>query len=628
MMPKFFYTLLIAQARDNSRLPVSFYYPAMIFIRFLPVFFLLLFSGAGTKAEQLDSIRVNTLHSIDSLKNVLAKAGNRTQRCDLLHKIGLNYLTINPEIALLYLNLGYKLTDTSDHIMMVRYLNERGSAYQLLHDFQRALNLRFQALRITDAYQLEAQRADVLNNIAGTYMEIKQYELAEKIFNNVLALRLKNHQYQDLSLLYNNLGATAGMQGHSYKCIFYCQKAIEAHEKYSSRSGPHLPYINTGDAYMSLNQPEQARIFYTKALQTATNMEDMVDCYRAMGDLAMKENNPRQAIGYFLKAEKTADENNIKRMLSELYENLAAAYQQTGDLKQALAYKEKLIAMMDRTFDEKITRQMNEMQVKYEADKKDKQIETLNKDRQISRARVEKRNLLIAVLACVVIAGIMVSRNIVLKQRVRNKHLSAEKALIENDNMKLQKENVEARYEVLKSKTNPHFLFNSLSTLASVLGENPLLAMEFIERFSELYRSILRTESLSLVALKEEMKTVENYLYLQKVRFEDNLVLDIQTNPALNFYKVPPFSVQMVVENAIKHNVLSDSRKLVIRIRTENDSLVVENNLQKRYSEVASTGIGQENIKDRYKLITKRTPVFIKSESTYLVRLPLLKEDA
>ncbi len=590
----------------------------------------LLFAVFILKAEQLTNIQIQSNHIIDSLKKELLTAKSQTQTARLLLQIGGCYETINPESSIQYYNKALSIIGPAEVELNIKLLNAKGSAYQLLHDFSSAIFLRFQALRIAEKYHEEGLRADVLNNLGSTYIEIKQYALAEKIFKKILDIRIKNHQNKDLALLYTNMGALAGLQGQPKLSVYYCTKAIDVHKQFPSKMGLHLPFINMGDAYMQLNRLQDAKLCYGRALSEAKNMEDLVDCYRAMGEVCLRENRTKEALNYFLKAENLATESNLKRMFLDLYKAISQIYVKLNDLEKALEYKEKYISLMNDAFNERVTRQMNEMQVKYEAEKKDKQIEALNKDTEIAQARIEKeqlkRNLILLIFTFILVIGIVVARNSVLKQRIHNKHLKAEKALIENDNVKLLKENAEAKYEVLKSKINPHFLFNSLSTLASIMNDKPKLALEFIERFSELYRVILQTENLKLVTLKDEMRVVENYLYLQKVRFEDNLILNLDVGSKMYKYSVPPFCIQMVVENAIKHNTISDNRKLTIELHIEDDSIVIQNNLQKKFSQIVSTGIGQENIKERYKLVTKRPPIFFKTHTAYIVKLPLVKE--
>jgi two-component system LytT family sensor kinase len=220
--------------------------------------------------------------------------------------------------------------------------------------------------------------------------------------------------------------------------------------------------------------------------------------------------------------------------------------------------------------------------------------------------------------------SVVIGRNIVLKQRVKNKILSEKNSLMEKDNVKLLHENVEAKYEVLKSKTDPHFLFNNLTVLSSLIIKDQYIAIEYVEHFSELYRMILKTGEQKLVRLEEEMKLVEHYLYVQKVWYKELLQIRIDINEQYADHLIPSFAIQMLVENVLKHNLIADDAPLWISIQVMDGDIVVKNNLQKKRTSIVSTFVGQKNITERYKLVSESVPAFIETETEYIARVPLL----
>jgi hypothetical protein len=154
-----------------------------------------------------------------------------------------------------------------------------------------------------------------------------------------------------------------------------------------------------------------------------------------------------------------------------------------------------------------------------------------------------------------------------------------------NLSLKLKKDNLEARYETLKSQLNPHFLFNSLNTLISYLYDNPK-ATDYVLNLSDFLRCVLKNQDKTVITLKEELETCEMYLFLQNSRFGSNLEWKIDLRDDLLETFVAPLSIQMLLENAIKHNIISKDNKLMITIGQEkNDYLYVSNNLQKKISE-------------------------------------------
>ncbi|MEK6478198.1 histidine kinase [Catalinimonas sp. 4WD22] len=196
-------------------------------------------------------------------------------------------------------------------------------------------------------------------------------------------------------------------------------------------------------------------------------------------------------------------------------------------------------------------------------------------------------------------------------------------SLIESE--RLQKEHLRTQYEALKNQVNPHFLFNSLNTLSSLVHTNPDLAEEFIDEFARFYRYILEIKDKSLVSLEEELSMMESYVYLQKIRFGNALIIKNSIEPEHMHHKLPPLSLQILVENAIKHNVLSADQPLIIQLEVANHCLRIINNLQKREENIYSTGIGIYNLKEKYRILTTATPEFYPEEARYIASIPLLQ---
>ena len=189
---------------------------------------------------------------------------------------------------------------------------------------------------------------------------------------------------------------------------------------------------------------------------------------------------------------------------------------------------------------------------------------------------------------------------------------------------KLKREQLALQYETLKSQVNPHFLFNNLNSLTSLISTNPDKAIDFVKKLSEVYRYVLDQKDHELVALETELKFLESYIFLQKIRFETNLNVQINVNPGK--FKVIPLSVQMLVENAIKHNEISDKNPLSICIySTADDYLIVENQLQKKSGSEGS-GSGIQNIKDQYEFFTSKKVIISENTEKFIVSIPLLTD--
>jgi hypothetical protein len=190
--------------------------------------------------------------------------------------------------------------------------------------------------------------------------------------------------------------------------------------------------------------------------------------------------------------------------------------------------------------------------------------------------------------------------------------------------LKLQKETLSSQFEALKSQIDPHFLFNNFSTLASIIEESGITAVSFVQELSKVYRYVLQTRSSTLVPLKEELDFIQSYRFLMSKRFGDNLSITLTVPETAQALQVMPFSLQLMVENAIKHNIISAKKPLRIRIDVCNDYLVVTNNLQKKNTPVQSTHIGLDNIRTRYGLMTNRDVRVIETAAEFRVEIPLI----
>jgi hypothetical protein len=190
----------------------------------------------------------------------------------------------------------------------------------------------------------------------------------------------------------------------------------------------------------------------------------------------------------------------------------------------------------------------------------------------------------------------------------------------------LEKENVISQYETLKTQINPHFLFNTLNTLTTLIEEDPKKAVGYVDKTADFLRSILGMKDKEVITLEEEVRIVETFYFLQKERFGNNLHLEIHLSPASMKRVIPPLVLQMLIENAIKHNVISVEKPLHVSVRDEGGTLIiVENNLQIKKQEKPSSGIGLQNIKNRYQFLTDHQIHIIETPDRFTVKVPLLE---
>jgi len=191
----------------------------------------------------------------------------------------------------------------------------------------------------------------------------------------------------------------------------------------------------------------------------------------------------------------------------------------------------------------------------------------------------------------------------------------------------LEKELSQVKFEVLKNQINPHFMFNSLNVLSGLVENDPEKAQQFIDEFSLIYRYVLETIEKPVVSLNKELKFIRSYIFLQQIRYGENLEVNISVPAEYLQYLLPPLSLQIVLENAIKHNAISSSKPLRIELFYDQSYVWVRNNIQARISSAFSSGLGQKNLCKRYALITEMQPEFIVETHHYLVKLPMIKNE-
>ena len=188
---------------------------------------------------------------------------------------------------------------------------------------------------------------------------------------------------------------------------------------------------------------------------------------------------------------------------------------------------------------------------------------------------------------------------------------------------KLKREKLAIEYEALKNQVNPHFLFNSLTALSSLVYKDQQKAVTFIREFSNVFRYVLESREKEVVDFATEKKLLESVSYLNRIRYEDSLQIQINLSDATDKYIIP-MALQMLLENAIKHNSISVNKPLKVEIMEEEGYVVVKNNLQPKKSEIVSNKIGLENIKSRYKYLSDKNVLVEISNEEFIVKIPVL----
>ena len=187
---------------------------------------------------------------------------------------------------------------------------------------------------------------------------------------------------------------------------------------------------------------------------------------------------------------------------------------------------------------------------------------------------------------------------------------------------------VQAQLDALQNRAQPHFFFNTLNTLRDIIDQNSKKeAKQFVDKLSEIYRFLLESSTMNLTSLQKELKFSKAYIHVQKERFGENLQLNWNIPESKLDLMIVPMGLQLLLENAIKHNVISKSKPLEININIESDSIVVSNRIQKKSTQLPSTKMGLKNIEKRYQLISSKSVEIVNEGHEFSVSLPLLKNN-
>lgn len=192
-----------------------------------------------------------------------------------------------------------------------------------------------------------------------------------------------------------------------------------------------------------------------------------------------------------------------------------------------------------------------------------------------------------------------------------------------------QKETIRAELTTLKNHLDPHFLFNNLNILSSLISIDTELSQTYLEKFADVYRNILKSSKEELVTLNDELRFIASYLYLLEIRFEDTIQTFIDIESASHTKYIPPLTLQMLIENAIKHNAISEVRPLKIHISSQNGYLTIKNGLREKKVDTRNSGkSGLENIKKRYSYFTDKEVQVFKNPDNFIVKIPLIDLEA
>lgn len=533
---------------------------------------------------------------------------------------------------IMQLSIRYRL-----HNAYARTLDAMGliRRYQGKHD--QAIAYHLQSLRISDSLSLCEEAVNTLINIGSFYSNSGRYAEAHYYYNTALAK--VGTDTSGLVRIWHNIAVLYDYEGDQPRAIQLLLYVIPIMERRSDKETLAHAYHSLAVAYGMTGNYKMSETYELKTLSLEPYLGPSLTIGRAAISLASLYIDSRRAdaaVPYLEKGRIIAQQFSDGQMLLIYYINAANLAKITGKEQVAIVQLEKYIALKDSISSASQQKLIAETEARYKLEKKEQELNLLRTRDELAQEQLRGSRLWFSVLAVAILLLASLTVAFIINSRLKTKAatllaiekrvMELEKERLQKQNQLLQKENIFAQFETLKNQVNPHFLFNSFTALASLIPQDEKKALAFTNEFSNLFRSILEIKDKHVITLQEELKLVNSYLYLQKIRFDESLRVDMHIAGDLCNRFLPPFSLQLLVENAVKHNIITREKPLAIFIGTEDGWLVVKNNLQQRKNAVYSTNTGLQNIKSRYSLVSDVQPEFIITDSFYIARLPLISD--
>jgi tetratricopeptide (TPR) repeat protein len=503
--------------------------------------------------------------------------------------------------------------------------NNIGLIYREKGDNRKALEYYEKYLKIGEELQNNDILSAAFNNLGTLYSDQANYKKALEYYRKGLVFAEKLGDKYGIALAYNNIGSIYYNQKIYTDGLEYYHKSLGLRQEIGDHRGVGLTYNNIGLIYQEQKDFPIAFEYYQKALAIHQQLGDkpsLASTYYSLGTLFTGQKAYPKAVAWCAKGLAISEEIGALRPARNACNCLYEAYKGMGNSVKALAWHERYVAVNDSLQKEETNQRLDQMEFE-----KEMLTDSLMREEEKQKIRIsyqldlnkktQTRNLILVVsIAILLLALVFLSRMLYFQKRSEG---------LQDKTQLLEKQQLINEIDLLKTQVNPHFLFNSLSILSSLVHVNADLSEQFIEQLARSYRYILEQKDQALVTLRTELEFIQSYAFLLKIRFDNKFDLRINLpEDLLDKYKVAPLTLQLLVENAVKHNRMSAQEPLVVDVLVEGDFLVVKNPLRVRPQRESSTGTGLNNIINRYALLTDRPVRAGECEDEFVVRVPLI----
>lgn len=630
----------------------------------------------------LDTVKSQDASLIPGLLNELNNAKSDSVRVEIYRKLSFNYSTSNPDRGIYYgkqglvvaLKIKYKkgigdcynsigwcycrkgdykeakenlvlAVNTFKEIGNNCYLNipygNLGSMYYTMGNYAESLHYTLLSVKLNEGCPDEGFSSVKIYSIGIIYNAQKDFKKAIGYFNEALAIDLKNKNLPKAALNYNGLGnAYLGLKDYT-KAISYFMMAKKLYEQYNNLNGLGFIHESLGSVFLeqkkyhdALKNYHIAKDYFIKINSTTDIIYEttlIADALKQKGDYDNAIINLEQAIQLA-----KSEEGNINYEI-EAQQSLSELYSLKSDYKSAYIHFKETIKLKDSVNVEKQKTKLAELQTKFETEKKEKEIELLNKDKILEKQETEKqkqlKNFLIVLIVVLLLFGFQLFRSF-KKEKTHSKQVD-----LLNEELKKQRDEISninrmLQLKALRTQMNPHFVFNCMNSIQEcILNNDSNKASNYLSKFSRLLRMILESADAELLPLAKEAEMLSLYLSLEANRLLGSFQYTLYISDLLDEEEIviPPLLLQPIVENAIWHGLASKTgeRKLDIRIEPVGDFILCT---------IEDNGIGRaaahlyQNRKPKYvsrgmDIVTERILLMSKNELKGVISIEDLKDN-
>lgn len=457
-----------------------------------------------------------------------------------------------------------RLNDTS---MILDAMNKISVNLRMMGRIEEALNYSFRILNEYEKMGDVQSTGDIMNNIGGIYKDLNDYDRALAYYNRALEIFTESGNQSRIATISNNVGIIYRHKGEYEKAMEYYQISLEYDLLLGKRREVAQSYNNIGNLLLLSGKPYEALETINKAYAIAKdigNLDTQTVSLAFKGDINMKLQNYDAAIRAYNEALSiTYSTGNIQRRDDALI-GLASASLQAGKYRQSSEYFQQLIIIRDSVYKAKINAIVAETEAKYEFEKKAREIENLKQENRIQELKLNENRIITYGLAGLSVLILIIALLLIQRNWLHTRH-----------------HRTELEQKLFRTQMNPHFIFNALNAIQSFIYKNDAgEAGKYLSNFARLIRLVLTNSREDLITLDNEIKTLEYYLQLQRLRFNNKFDYTIEIDPAIHteLIMIPPMLAQPFIENSIEHGIQHLSTKGHIRVayNLNNDSIVFE----------------------------------------------------